>query len=178
MIPLQAIYFHEQVIGPATVIGTAKDGQARVERDSIYRDKDVIFGADDAEAVRLIESGAARKPRLSGEAKALAEAVLPAATALDAALDALPLPRIRVWHAVQDGRYWCPAPAALGPGRGGFSARLRDPGEARALWTEKPDAVPLFSFSSPYGFSKAFIWRNRGLLEIATEVQHVGRNLP
>lgn len=173
---LQSVCFHGHVLGPAKVLGVAKDGQARVELDSVYRNEGTLFRAEDDEAARLIASGAARKPRLAGEVAALAEATLVAESRLDAALAAMPLPRIRVWHAVEEGRFWCPAPVTLGPGRGGFSARFRDPAEARALFAEKPDAVPLFSFATPYGFDRAYVWRNAGLLEIATEVQHVGRN--
>lgn len=172
---LQGVYFCEQVLGPAKVIGTGKDGQARVQRDSVFRHEKEVFWAEDDEAARLIQSGAAQKPRLSGELAALAEVTLLAESPLAAVLGAMPLPRIRVWHAVQDGRFWCPSPAALGPGRGGCSARFADPGEARALWATKPDAVPLFSFATPHGFDRAFIWRQRGLLEIVTEVQTVGR---
>lgn len=172
---LQAVYFCEQVLGPATVIGTGKDGQARVQRDSVFRQAKENFWAEDEEASRLIQSGAAQKPRLSGELAALAEVTLFAESPLEAVLAALPLPRIRTWHAVQTGRFWCPAAAALGPGRGGFSARFAEAAEALALWAEMPDATPLFSFATLRGFDRAFIWRNRGLLEIATEIQTVGR---
>jgi hypothetical protein len=158
------------------MLGPGKDGQARVQRDSVFRQAKEVFWAEDDEAARLIQTGAAQKPRLSGELAALAEVTLQAESPLEAALAALPLPRIRVWHAVQTGRFWCPSPAALGPGRGGFSARFADPGEARALWAEKPDAVPLFCFATQHGFDRAFIWRQRGLLEIATEIQHLGRS--
>jgi len=170
---LQSVYYCEQVLGPAMVIGSAKDGQARVQRDSVFREKDEIFRADDDEAARLIESGAARKPRLAGELAALAEATLASDSPLDAALAAMPLPRIRVWHAVREGGHWYPTAASLGPGRGGFSARFRDPDEARILWNEKANATPMFAFATPHGFDRAYIWRNRGLLEIATNVHHI-----
>lgn len=172
----ESVFFHGEELGPATVIGTAPNGAAQVERNTRYHEKGKIYcPADPAEVARLLQMGAIRPARLSGEPAALAEVTLQAESPLQAVLAALPLPRIRVWHAVQTGRFWCPSPAALGPGRGGFSARFTDPAEARALWAEKPESVPLFSFATPHGFDRAFIWRNRGLLEIATEIQHLGR---
>ena len=111
---LQANHFLEQVLGPAKLIGTTKDGQARVERNSVYREKDEIFRADDDEAARLIEIGAARSPRLAGELGALAEKTLDSDGPLDATLAAMPLPRLRVWHAVRPGQHWIPAPVSHG----------------------------------------------------------------
>lgn len=172
----ESVFFHGEELGPATVIGTAPNGAAQVERNTRYHEKGKIYcPADPAEVARLLQMDAIRPARLSGEVKALAEATLPAGSPLEAALAAMPLPRVRVWHTVQEGRYWVPASASLGPGRGGFSARFRDKAEAEAVWAADPTAVPLFSFATPYGFDKAFIWRNRGLLEIPTEIHHAGK---
>lgn len=172
----ESVFFHGEELGPAKVIGTTRDGGAQVERNTRYHEaREIYCPADPAEVARLLQMGAIRPARLSGELAALAEVTLQAESPLEAVLAALPLPRIRTWHAVQTGRFWCPAAAALGPGRGGFSARFADPAEVRALWADKPDAVPLFSFATPHGFDRAFIWRQRGILEIATEIQTVGR---
>lgn len=162
--------------GAAVLEGHRKDGGPIVRHPVISRAMGEIVREPPELEARLIAEGTAEPARLSDKLAALADAVLAVETPLAAALAGLSVPGVRPWHAVRQGAHWCPSPAALGPGRGGFSARFTDPGEARALWAEKPDAVPLFTFATPHGFNRAFIWRQRGLLEIATEIQTFGRN--
>lgn len=165
-----------QTGGAAVVEDHRKDGGLIVRHPVVSRAMgEIVREAPELEA-RLIAEGVAEPARLSDKLAALAVAVLAVETPLAAALAGLSVPGVRPWHAVRQGAHWCPSPAALGPGRGGFSARFADPAEARALWAAKPDAVPLFSFATPHGFDRAFIWRQRGLLEIATEIQHFGRS--
>jgi hypothetical protein len=164
-----------QTGGAAVLEGHRKDGGPIVRHPVVSRAMgEIVREAPELEA-RLIAEGSAEPARLSDKLAALAAAVLAVDTPLDAVLAALAVPGVRPWHATRQGAHWFPAAASLGPGRGGFSARFTDPGEARALWADKPDATPLFSFATPHGFDRAFIWRQRGLLEIATEIQNVGR---
>lgn len=165
-----------QTGGAAVLEGHRKDGGSIVRHPVVSRAMgEIVREAPELEA-RLIAEGAAEPARLSDKLAALADAVLAVETPLAAALAGLSVPGVRPWHATRQGAHWCPAPVALGPGRGGFSARFADQAEARAIWAEKPDAVPLFSFATQHGFDRAFIWRQRGLLEIATEIQHLGRH--
>lgn len=164
-----------QTGGAAVLEGHRKDGGPIVRHPVVSRAMgEIVREAPELEA-RLIAEGIAEPARLSDKLAALADAVLAVETPLAAALAGLSVPGVRPWHAIRQGAHWCPAAAALGPGRGGFSARFTDPAEARAVWAEKPDATPLFSFATPHGFDRAFVWRQRGLLEIATEIQNVGR---
>lgn len=164
-----------QIGGAAVLEGYRKDGGPIVRHPVVSRAMgEIVREAPELEA-RLITEGIAEPARLSDKLAALAAAVLAVDTPLDAVLAALAVPGVRPWHATRQGAHWCPAPVALGPGRGGFSARFTEAAEARALWAEMPDATPLFSFATPHGFDRAFIWRQRGLLEIATEIQTIGR---
>lgn len=164
-----------QIGGAAVLEGHRKDGGPIVRHPVVSRAMgEIVREAPELEA-RLITEGIAEPARLSDKLAALAAAVLAVDTPLDAVLAALAVPGVRPWHATRQGAHWCPAPVALGPGRGGFSARFTEAAEARALWAEMPDATPLFSFATPHGFDRAFIWRQRGLLEIATEIQTIGR---
>lgn len=173
---LQAVRFSVYRVGGAEVSGARPDGSPEVKFATVERERGELFVAPPEVAARLIAEGHAKKALLSDKLAALAAAVLAVETPLAAALAGLSVPGVRPWHATRQGAHWCPAPVALGPGRGGFSARFAEAAEARARWAEKPDAVPLFSFATPHGFDRAFIWRQRGLLEIATEIQHLGRN--
>lgn len=164
-----------QTGGAAVVEDHRKDGGLIVRHPVVSRAMgEIVREAPELEA-RLIAEGIAEPARLSDKLAALAAAVLAVDTPLDAVLAALAVPGVRPWHAIREGVHWCPSPASLGPGRGGFSARFADAGEVRATWAEKPNAVPLFSFATPHGFDRAYIWRNRGLLEIATEIHSIGR---
>lgn len=173
---LQAVRFTVFRVGGAEVSGARPDGSPEVKFATVERERGELFVAPPEVAARLIAEGHAKKALLSDKLAALAAAVLAVGTPLDAVLAALAVPGVRPWHATRQGAHWCPAPIALGPGRGGFSARFTEAAEARALWAEMPNATPLFSFATPHGFDRAFIWRNRGILEIATEIQHIGRN--
>lgn len=165
-----------QTGGAAVFEGHRKDGGPIVRHPVVSRAMgEIVREAPELEA-RLIAEGIAEPARLSDKLAALAAAVLAVDTPLDAVLAAFAVPGVRPWHATRQGAHWCPAPVAVGPGRGGFSARFAEAAEARALWAEMPDATPLFSFATPHGFDRAFIWRQRGLLEIATEIQHLGRH--
>lgn len=167
-----------QTGGAAVLEGHRQDGGPIVRHPVVSRAMgEIVREAPELEA-RLIAEGVAEPARLSNKLAALAAAVLEADTPIDAVLAALKLPGVRPWHAVRRGRHWFPAAAPLGPGRGGFSARFADPGEARALFAEMPDAVPLFSFAAPDKFNRAFIWRSRGLLEISTDMQAVRTKRP
>lgn len=162
--------------GEAAILeGHRKDGGPIVRYSVISRGKGEIVKESPELEARLIAEGVAEPARLSDKLAALATAVLSADTPLAAALAGLAVQGVRPWHATQEGGYWCPVDAALGPGRGGFSARFRDKAEAEAVWAADPTAVPLFSFATPHGFDRAYIWRNRGLLEIPTEIHHAGR---
>ncbi len=163
-------------IGEIAILeGHRKDGGPIVRHPVVSRGKGEIVRESPELEARLIAEGVAEPARLSDKLAALATAVLSAETPLAAALAGLAVQGVRPWHAAQEGGYWCPVDAPLGPGRGGFSARFRDAAEARALWAADPTAVPLFSFATPHGFDRAYIWRNRGLLEIPTETHHAGR---
>ncbi|MFT3687724.1 hypothetical protein [Paenirhodobacter sp.] len=153
----------------AIVEGPRKDGTPIVRHPVTSRGKDEIARESPEIEARLIAEGVAEPARLSDKLAALAAAVLSAETPLAAALAGLAVQGVRPWHATQEGGYWCPVDAALGPGRGGFRARFRDKAEAEAIWATDPAAVPLFSFATPHGFDRAYIWRNGGLLEIPTE---------
>lgn len=162
-----------QTGGAAVLEGHRKDGGPIVRHPVISRAKGEIVAEVPELEARLIAEGVAEPVRLSDRLAVLAAPVLSVDTPLDAVMVALAVPGVRPWHAVRQGGHWLPAAASLGPGRGGFSARFADAGEARTLFAEKPDATPLFSFATPHGFDRAYIWRNRGLLEIPTNVHHI-----
>lgn len=171
---LQAVRFTVYRVGSAEISGARSDGTPEVKFATVERERGEFFIAPPTLAARLIAAGHAKKALLADKLAALAEAVLSVDAPLAAALAGLSVPGVRPWHAIWQNGQWIPAPAALGPGRGGFSARFRDPAEVRALFAEKPDAVPLFSIATPHGFDRAFVWRSGGLLEVPTTTYHVG----
>lgn len=164
-----------QTGAPAAVEGYRKDGSPIVRHSVISRGAGCIVSETPETETRLISEGMAEPARLSGSLAALAEEVLSVTSPLDAALAALAVRGIRVWHAVERNGYWRPADPSLGPARGGFSGCFREVAEVSSHWTADPDAVPLFSFATEHGFRRAYIWRAGGLCEIATEIHKIGR---
>ncbi|RUU14451.1 hypothetical protein EOD23_00965 [Mesorhizobium sp. USDA-HM6] len=155
----------------AVVTGTRRDGTPTARFYVVERREGEIFRVPPDTARSLLAEGSAAEARLTGKLAALAEATLDAESPLAAVLAGLTVSGVRTWHAaVGDRGHWRPSAASIGPTRSGFDAYFRSEAEAAARWAAGEASTPLFSFLVEAGFRRAFIWRNAGLREIATEI--------
>lgn len=161
----------------AVVTGTGRDGTPTTRFDVVERREDEIFRAPPDVARTLLAENSAEDARLVSTLAALAEATLGAESPLAAACAGLRVRGVRTWHAIiGGGGHWQPAAAFIGPSHGGFEAHFRSEAEIAARWAAGEAGPPLFSFMSEHGFRRAFIWRDAGLREIATEVATFNRS--
>lgn len=170
-------FLYYRVSAIAYVTGAKRDGTPTARFDVVERRKDEIFCAPPSIAQTLLAEGSAAEVRVEGPLLALAEATLATETPSAAALAGLSVRGIRTWHAIMgsDG-HWRSAAMSMGRVRGSFGATFRSAAEIEAHWTSYPDAVPLFSFLTEYGFWRAYVWRACALREIATSVHTIARS--
>lgn len=160
----------------ASFEGQRTDGTPIILRDVPWHPEKTLFLASAPRAAELGRRRFAEPATLTGPLLALAQAVLPARSPAEAATTGMQVPGVRVWHGVQDGGYWHPAPeSGVGVGRDPWDSFFRNAREAETHFATHPGGAVVFSFLDAHDIRRAYVWRDGGLLPIPTEIYIIGR---